>query len=255
MNILLTNDDGIDSEGIKILAKKLRSRGNRVFVIAPDSNRSGISHAISILSGPVKLTLLEEDSYSCSGFPGDCIIIGLKAGLLEKPCVVLSGINRGANLGTDIIYSGTAAAARQASLYNIPAIALSLVGNENYFWDMAASWAANHFEELLAHWCKGAFLNVNIPNCEEGPKGFALSWPLAKGYNDTLHSKTAPDGSRIFSMEGAEAESELETGSDCEIVSRNLVSVSTVYNYPVVYREFCPGSPDFAAVSLRGKKE
>jgi 5'-nucleotidase len=250
MNILLTNDDGIEAEGIQKLAEALRSRPeHRVFLIAPDRNRSGVSHAISILSKQVKMTAVGEDAWSCSGFPGDCVIIGVKGGLPKKPDLVLSGINMGANLGTDIIYSGTAAAARQASLYGIPALAVSLAGMDNFYWDMAASWSVDHLEELLAYWRKETFVNINIPNNAGGPKGIAAAWPAVKDYRDVMTVTDAPDGGRCFFLEaGSEALILSESGCDCDIVSRNYVSVSTVYNYPAVPRDFCPNLPTLASI-------
>jgi len=251
MNILLTNDDGIDAEGIQKLAEALRSRSkHRVFLIAPDTNRSGVSHAISILNAPVKLTAAGVDTWSCSGFPGDCVIIGMKGGLPERPDLVLSGINRGENLGTDIIYSGTAAAARQASLYGIPALAISLAGRggNDFCWDMAAAWSVDHLEELLAYWRKETFVNVNIPNSSGGPEGIAAAWPAVKDYRDEMTGKDGADGSRFFSLEAGEEVILSESGCDCDIVSRNYVSVSTVYNYPAVSREFCPDLPTLASV-------
>ena len=257
MNILLTNDDGISSEGIIKLAQALRTLGrHKVVVIAPDTNRSGISHALSLFSGPAKMSFQGEDTWSCSGFPVDCVLVGLKASILEKPDMVLSGINRGENLGTDIIYSGTASAARQASLLGIPSAALSLVSSGPYYWDMAAGWVVDHLEEILSYWRKDSFVNVNIPNSSGGPRGIIPSWPAAKTYLDTLSIMDAPDGSRFFFLQAGEDSSKAEAGSDCDVVSRNFVSISTVYNYPAVFRELCPGAPDYAAVAMRdGKRE
>jgi len=234
MNILLTNDDGINSPGIQKLAEVLRSRSkHRIFIIAPDTNRSGVSHAISILHTPVKLTEAGEDAWSCSGFPGDCVIIGMKGALPERPHLVLSGINKGENLGTDIIYSGTAAAARQAGLAGIPAVALSLAGRGVFHWDMAASWAADHLEELISYWRKDTFVNVNIPNSPGGPEGMLATWPAVKIYKDTIEVMNAPDGSRWCFLQLMGESVVMEAGSDCDAVSRNFVSVSSVYNYPV----------------------
>ena len=257
MNILLTNDDGITSDGILKLARALRTRGkHRVLVIAPDANRSGISHALSLFSGPVRLFPVEEDTWSCSGFPAECIIVGLKTAIIEKPDIVLSGINLGENLGTDIIYSGTASAARQGSLLGIPSAALSLAGSGDFCWDMAVNWVVDHLEEILSYYRKDSFVNVNIPNTPGGPKGLIPAWPAAKTYRDTLSLMNAPDGSIFCFMDTGEDSSGIEPGSDCDVVSRNFVSVSTVYNYPAVFRELCPGAPDYAAVAMRsGKKE
>ena len=255
MNILLTNDDGIDSDGILKLAETLRSRGkHKVTVIAPDTNRSGISHALSLFSGPVKLSRLEEDTWTCSGYPAECIIVGLKAAFLEKPDLVLSGINRGENMGTDIIYSGTAAAARQGSLLGIPSVALSLAGGDPFYWDMAAGWSADHLEELLEYWRKDTFLNVNIPNSPAGPEGILTAWPAIKAYRDTLSVMTAPDGSLFCFLVTGEEPPVNQAGSDLDVVSRNFVSLSPVYNYSAVIKDLCPEAPDFAAVAKRDVK-
>jgi 5'-nucleotidase len=254
MNILLTNDDGINSDGLQKLAEALRSR-HKVTIVAPDINRSGISHALSILNDPVKLSRLEEDVWSCSGFPAECVIIGIRNVLSEPPDLVLSGINKGANLGTDIIYSGTAAAARQAGLAGIPGIALSLADIGNFYWDMASSWAADHLEELFAFWREETFVNVNIPNISKGPLGIISSWPAVKIYKDTISVKNARDGSIYCFMEAGEEITTYESGSDCDVVSRNYVSVSPIYNYPAVIKNLCPGAPDYAAVAARGGKE
>ena len=252
MNILLTNDDGISSEGIQKLADILRSRGeHRVYVIAPDANRSGVSHGLSLVNGPVKLSLLKEDTWSCSGTPADCVIAAVMGALSVKLDLVLSGINQGANLGTDIVYSGTASAARQASFFGIPAIALSLDAFSHNCWDMAAAWAADHLDELRAFWGKDTFVNVNIPNNPAGPDGIKTAWIAAKQYHDTLSVVTAQNGDRWCFLEFGPDAMKKEAGSDCDTVSRNYVSVSAVYNFPVVQKELCPSAPDYAAVLKR----
>ena len=259
MKILLTNDDGISSEGLKKLVEFLqKSSKYKVFVVAPDRNRSGISHGVSIFSGPLSLKSIDEYTWSCSGFPVDCIITGLNAILPERPDIVLSGINKGANLGTDIIFSGTAAAARQASLKGIPAIALSLVGYGNFYWDMAVSWSVDNLEKLMSYWRKDSFVNVNIPNSRDGPDGYRLTWPAVKHYYDSISIIDAPEGSHSpegnqFCFIVPKGESvENEAGSDCDVVSQNFVSVSPIANHPVILRELCPGAPDYAAVGSRG---
>ena len=251
MKILLTNDDGIESEGLNVLAETLRCRGHKVFVIAPDKNRSGISHALSIFNNTVKLFPRGVDTWSCSGTPADCVIAGLKGNLFNAPDLVLSGINQGENLGTDIIYSGTAGAARQASLMGTPGIAFSLSGWSGYHWDMSAAWVADHLEELCLLWQKHVFINVNIPNSANGPCGMQMTWPAAKRYNDTFSVKNAPGGEIICILEGGEALSSEETGADCDVVSQNIVSVSIIYNFPAVRRDLCPGVPDYASVAPR----
>jgi len=252
MNILLTNDDGINSEGLQKLADTLRSKTeHRVYVIAPDINRSGISNALSILNGPVKLSKLGDDTWSCSGYPADCVIAAMLGALPEKPDLVLSGINQGVNLGSDLIYSGTAAAARQASLFGVPAVALSLDGGGSYYWDMAARWSVDHLDELVAYWRKDTFVNVNIPNSPGGPMGVFPAWPGVKHYHDTLKVMVSSDTVSWYFLEGGQESAVFEAGSDSDVVSRKYVSISTVHNFPVVQKELCPGAPDYAAVAKR----
>jgi 5'-nucleotidase len=254
MNILLTNDDGISSEGILKLAEALRLSGkHKVSVIAPDVNRSGISNALSILNNAVKLSRVGENAWSCTGYPADCVIAGLKGLLSECPELVLSGINQGENIGTDLIYSGTAAAAKQGSLVGIPSIALSLAGGGPYHWDMAVSWTVRHLEELLSYWRQNSFVNVNIPNSPDGPTGIIPSWPAAKPYKDSLSTTKSKNGSLYCFLEAGEDLSFSEPGSDYDVVKRNFVSVSSVYNFPVAIKELCPGAPDYAAVALRSR--
>ena len=235
MDILLTNDDGISGVGINKLAELLRLQGkHKVTVIAPEVNRSGISHAVSLLVGPVKMTRLDENTYTCSGNPADCVVTALLGILPEKPELVISGINQGENLGTDIIYSGTVAAARQASFAGIPAIAFSLAGNGPFHWDMAASWAVDHLEELLEYWKEGTFVNVNIPNNPLGPDGMLMAKPGIKHYYDGIEIRNVSDDSCWCFLETLKEQKvqAAETGTDIDVVSRNFVSVSTVYSYP-----------------------
>ena len=126
MTILLTNDDGIQAKGINVIAERLIKDGHEVYVVAPDSNRSAVSHHITIWNVNT-LKNQGENRWSCSGYPSDCVCVGLESNLFDfKFDVVVSGINQGANMGTDIIYSGTCGAARQAVLNGVPGIALSV---------------------------------------------------------------------------------------------------------------------------------
>jgi 5'-nucleotidase len=254
MNLLLTNDDGFDSPGIRILAEALRSRGGYgVFVLAPDRDRSGVSHCLDILSGPVCVKQEGGGIWSCSGRPADCVLAAVLGGIPCKPDAVISGINRGANLGTDLIYSGTAAAARQAALMGVPAVALSLAGHGDFRWNMAAEYAACRLEEFLSIWKEDIFINVNIPNSEEGPDGMVHTWPALKDYHDGVTTVKAPDGVEwCFLVPGAESVED-EKGSDYDAVSRNLTAVSSVFIHSVVAGDLCSGAPGYASTEKRRK--
>lgn len=128
MKVLLTNDDGFGAEGIEALWNVFKDR-HEVYVMAPFSNRSGASHSIN-MSEPLEIRKIEERRYTCSGSPADCVMTVLKSDFLPRPDIVVSGINRGPNIGTDVVYSGTCGAARQAVLYGVPGVALSIMVEE-----------------------------------------------------------------------------------------------------------------------------
>jgi len=137
MNILLSNDDGYDAPGIKTLANYLRKIAH-VTIVAPDRNRSGASNSLS-LDRPLKVTEIEKDYYHVNGTPTDCVHLAL-TGLLDKmPDMVISGINNGANMGDDTIYSGTVAAAMEGYLLDIPSFAISMSQHEATHFETAAS--------------------------------------------------------------------------------------------------------------------
>jgi len=249
VRVLLTNDDGFLSPGISLLAKALRKAGHRVFMVAPDSNRSGYSHSIHFLSEPIKLTEIEKDSWSCSGTPADCVVVSLLGGIpeicistggtrydLEKaPDLILSGINTGANLGTDIVYSGTAAAARQGSFFGIPSVALSLVENKGvWHWESVISYITENIEEFMKHWKPGTFVNINFPNIETKPLALVPVFPSIRCYNDRIVLYTSPEGDTYCFPKSGKAENTPEDGSDWAEVLKNNAALSVVLSQPVV---------------------
>jgi 5'-nucleotidase len=240
MRILLTNDDGVSCEGILKLAGVLRGRGEHVVrVLAPDTNRSGVSHGLTILGSPVRIQELGTDTWSCSGTPADCVLVGVLGGLPgpsvseTKIDLVISGINQGPNLGSDITYSGTAAGARQAAMMGVPAIAFSLAGFSGFCWDMAAEYAADHLGEFLDMWEEDTFINVNIPNNPGGPGAIKKTWPAVKNYNDHLELIKSGGISNWYFLNSGKQTVEKQEGSDWEAVSMNQVSVTSVFIHPV----------------------
>ncbi|MDR1867227.1 MAG: 5'/3'-nucleotidase SurE [Treponema sp.] len=235
MNILLTNDDGIDSQGLIELAEALRKqRNDRVIIVAPHTNRSAISHAVSIFHEPIKLKQRGEDLWSCSGTPADCVFTTAMGILPVKPDLVISGINHGPNLGTDILYSGTAAAARQAALFNMPGIALSLAGQKPFLWEPCIKFTVDHIDDFFKHWKKDCFVNVNIPNLPEGPHGITLTMPAHSSYKDTFTILDAPDGTQYCFVKASPLRIvPEEVNTDWEALDHNMCSVSCVYVYPV----------------------
>lgn len=253
---MLTNDDGVASPGITLLARTLREAGHRVFVVAPDTDRSGVSHSISFLRDPCKLTEIGVDTWSCSGTPADCVVVALLGGIPElrtremggenPPDLLVSGINRGANMGTDLIYSGTAAAARQGSLIGIPSVALSLVEGDTWQWEMAAAFAAERLEEIRRFWTADTFVNVNMPNTAAPPETLVPAFPSLRCYNDRIEPFEALGGRYCFARPGVVG-ARPEPGSDWDVVSNRQASISAVFIHPVTA---LPASRE-----IRGQKE
>ncbi|MCR4940292.1 MAG: 5'/3'-nucleotidase SurE [Treponemataceae bacterium] len=236
MRILVTNDDGIKSDGIKFLTDAL-SKKNDVYVVAPDKNRSAVSHSFTLrealtVDGPVK-----KDGatwYSCSGTPSDCVHIVL-AGLLGfMPDVVLSGINKGENLGTDIVFSGTVAAARHASMEDVPGIAVSL-GSPRQTWNFAplAGFICKNLDMLVSMCSKNVFLNVNAHDFDFY-KGWKLTSPSERIYNDRMSFYKAPDGLTYAFKIFGKVESVHEDNGDADVVRDGYISVSKIHSQPQI---------------------
>ncbi len=164
MNLMLTNDDGIDAEGFRTLVSACRGMGN-LFLVAPIGPQSGVSHRVTT-GEPIRITELNQNAFAIHGTPADCTRLGLQL-LVPNLSWVISGINHGGNLGADVYYSGTVAAVREAVLHGKPGIALShyKVRNREYDWNRVGQWAAEVIAELLAKpWEPGTFWNVNFPH-------------------------------------------------------------------------------------------
>lgn len=231
MKILLTNDDGIHAEGLLALVKYLEKK-HEVWVVAPDRNRSGVSHGIT-MAEPLKLCQLAENRFSCSGVPADCTFTAINGILNEYPDVVISGINKGPNLGTDIIFSGTAAAARQASFYGIPGIAVSLASFEeplNY--SALADFVSKNIEKLVTLCEKDIFLNINAASLDSY-KGYKLTSLSKRSYQDKVSLYNAPDGKFYSFFLGGGVESLGDENSDEKATSEGYISITRVLSQPI----------------------
>lgn len=204
--ILVVNDDGVDSEGIVRLAEMLRAHGD-VTVVAPDGDRSGSSHSISTRHAVVATERIGRSvrSYACSGTPADCVVLGVNELCGGRPDIVLSGINRGANLADDINYSGTVAAAVEAVVVGIPAIAVSLVVSWPeraliHHWETAATVATDlALATLREPLPAGTYWNVNVPNVElSALRGTRYTRQGRKTYVDRLLRKETESGTSFY---------------------------------------------------------
>ena len=231
MKILLTNDDGIHAEGLLALVKYLE-KNHEVWVVAPDRNRSGVSHGIT-MAEPLKLCQLAENRFSCSGVPVDCTFTAINGILNEYPDVVISGINKGPNLGTDIIFSGTAAAARQASFYGIPGIAVSLASFEEPLdYSALADFVSKNIEKLVTLCDKDIFVNINAASLDSY-KGYKLTSLSKRSYQDKVSLYNAPDGKFYSFFLGGEVESLGDDDSDEKATAQGYVSITRVLSQPI----------------------
>lgn len=231
MKILVTNDDGRTSEGLQILASVLRTK-HEVWIVAPSTDRSGVSHGITMYD-PLRFRSEGDKEFSCSGLPVDCSITGSQGIMPSLPDLVVSGINRGANIGTDIIYSGTAAAARQASFVGIPGIALSMVSKtDEYLWKPLAIFLLENLEILLSLCKKDVFVNINAPSARSF-KGARITDISRRNYRDSIIMHDAPDGCKYSFFQGGQIQTTGGENSDYQVVEDGYVSISRVQSQPV----------------------
>lgn len=238
MRILISNDDGIDSDGLLILSETLSLKGHEVWISAPDTERSAFSHALT-LREPVKFHKRDTRTYSCSGTPADCIFYALKGAVPVKPDVVISGINKGYNVGTDIIYSGTFGAAREAALHKVPAIAISAEGFEPPFpFAEAAAFLAEHLAAFLELWTPDVVININVPFSPSG--SWEAAYPEQRDYGDTIEPFQVKKHEIYYLLSGGNTTTSAFTPndrSDMEVLSRGHISVSPVQVHPSVDRD------------------
>lgn len=238
MRILVTNDDGIDAEGLEVLVTYLKNATDKsgakheITVIAPEGERSGVSHAMT-LRRPTKVRKLSEGTYTCSGTPADCVIVAGLGVLKSMPDLVVSGINRGPNLGTDIIYSGTCGAARQAALVGIPAIAISCAQyHPPMEYRACAAFVANNLELLVSTWKQDSFININGPSStdEQLPARWAI--PGRNKYYDNLKCFDGADGYTYCFLAEGRNERTADPLSDHQAVSEGAIAISLVDIHP-----------------------
>jgi 5'-nucleotidase len=230
MHMLVSNDDGLSATGIQVLAKRLAALG-RITIVAPDRNCSGASNSLT-LDSPIRIHDVAKDIHRVSGTPTDCVHIALTGLLDEDPDMVVSGINHGANLGDDVIYSGTVAAAMEGRFLGLPAIALSLVAEESPTnFDTAAEAAARLVEQLRRDPLPAdTILNVNVPD---------LPWSEISGFEVTRlgHRHRAepcvetmdPRGRPVYWIGPAGEEEDAGPGTDFHAIRRGFISVTPIH--------------------------
>ena len=243
MNVLITNDDGINAIGIRSLAKEL-SKVSNVTVVAPDRERSATGHAIT-MHHPLRISRVdnyEENilAFSVDGTPSDCVKIAIESILENKPDLVISGINNGPNLGTDVLYSGTVSAAIEGAIHNIPSVAFSIVTNSK---NINYEGALHYSCKLIEYFYKknipeNIILNVNVPSANPSEiKGIRVSELGIRRYENNYVERKDPFGRSYYWLAGSLLEIENKSESDIKTTMENYISITplhfdlTDYNY------------------------
>ena len=226
MLILLTNDDGIHSKGILTLGKHL-AKSNDVYLVAPERERTCVGHAVT-LHKPLRIRKISDRVYATNGTPADCVLLGVNTVLPGKPDFIVSGINTGPNMGQDVNYSGTVAAAKEGAFLNIPSMAVSICAREGFLFDDASCVA-----EMVIHALndgtlpEGTFANVNIPNLpRDSLKGFSVTRLGKRIYNDIIHERIDPRGGKYYWIGGNGDNYEHKRGTDFYAVEKGFVSIT-----------------------------
>jgi 5'-nucleotidase len=226
LTVLVTNDDGVRSDGIHTLAAALSSVGE-VTIVAPMTEASAIGHALT-LRRPLRIEELSPRVFSVDGTPTDCVNIAVTTILKGLPDLVVSGINKGYNIGDDVTYSGTVAGALEAALLGIPAIAVSLQGALEYDFGFAAQAAASVAEALLRHPLPGrAFVNVNVP---AGPiRGYRTAVQARRNHVTAVTARLDPRGREYYWIDEAQDDWQPHDGSDYQAVMDGYVAVTPLH--------------------------
>ncbi|MFO1036351.1 MAG: 5'/3'-nucleotidase SurE [Geminicoccaceae bacterium] len=233
LRILVSNDDGINAHGIKVLEEIARKLGADVWVVAPETNQSGAAHSLT-LQRPLRVRRLSERHFAVDGTPTDAVLVGLQRIVQGKVDLVLSGINHGQNLGEDVTYSGTVAAAMEATLFGIPSVALSQVCNDRQKirWSTAEHFAPEVIGRLLAanEWPTDVLMNVNFPDLPvSSVVGVRVTRQGKRKIGDTLIERIDPRGEPYLWIGALREDSAPGAGTDLEAVAEGFVSVTPIH--------------------------
>lgn len=237
MKILISNDDGIAANGIRALVEAL-SEENKVYIVAPDRERSAAGHSLTLHS-PLRVEELDPKNgatrvWVTTGTPGDCVKIGINAILSEdeRPDLVISGINHGPNLGADILYSGTVSCAMEGAMLDCPSIAVSLASLKSEYDDFkfCAKFVASLIPKLKEfNFPKKTILNINVPSIDaEDIAGVAITELGRRMFTDTYEKRVDPRGKVYYWMAGELINEPDDANTDIAAVMNNKISITPV---------------------------
>lgn len=229
--ILVTNDDGVYSAGLKALHDAVKNMAD-AYVVAPDRERSAAAHSLTIHK-PLKINKIKEKIFSINGTPTDCVAVGVEKLIPEKPALVISGINVGPNLGDDLTYSGTVSAALEGIIMNIPSMAVSLAIENSSVprFDTAAEVAALVAAYILEHSLPyDTLLNINVPNLKrEEIKGFRFTRQGKRIYEGSIQETFSPWGEKYYWIGGGTPRWEHAEDTDITAINEGYVSITPLH--------------------------
>lgn len=237
IRILVSNDDGVNAPGIKALTEALSDIA-AVLTVAPDRNCSGASNSLT-LSNPLRISRLDNGYISVHGTPTDCVHLAIRELCEGEPDMVVSGINAGANMGDDTLYSGTVAAAMEGRFLGLPAVAISLTGSEGKHYQSAAFYARRIVEGLLAHpLASDQILNVNVPDLPLAQiKGIKVTRLGARHKAEGIVRTQDPAGREIFWLGPPGGEQDASSGTDFHAIAQGYVSITPLTVDLTAYRQ------------------
>jgi 5'-nucleotidase len=230
--ILVTNDDGIHSLGLIALSRVMKDLGD-VYIVAPDRERSAVSHSLT-LHRPLKVEKLSEGVFSIDGTPTDCVILGVSKLLPERPVLIASGINRGGNLGGDISYSGTVSGAIEGTILGIPSFAISLVTGDELqplHFETVSAFALQIGRSILEKSLPpDTLLNINVPNTDKSKiLGVKFTRQGKMVYNNSIQEIHDPRGKRHYWLGGSQLHVEHDEDTDVQAVKNGYISITPIH--------------------------
>ena len=228
MRILVTNDDGIQSPGITALAQALTAIGE-VWVVAPDRERTAVAHAVT-LHKPLRVHQIAPRTYTVNGTPVDCVNLALLKIMPKPPAIVVSGINKGVNLGDDVMYSGTVSAAMEGTILGVPSLAVSQEGGETFRFDVGARYATRVAGLVVRQGLpEETLLNVNIPDrVQSKVRGVRITCLSRRRFHDPIVEKVDPHGRKYYWIAGERISWSRSKDADHEAVEDGYVSITPI---------------------------
>lgn len=231
MRILLTNDDGVHAEGLAVLERIARSLSDDVWIVAPETDQSGLAHSLT-LSEPLRLRKVGEKRFALRGTPTDCVIMAVREILPGPADLVLSGVNAGANMADDVTYSGTIAGAIEGTLQGIRSMALSqafrYVDGHTVPWDVVERHAPDLIRRLMeVELPDGTFFNLNFPNCPaDAVAGIEVTSQGKLDFGITIEERKDGRGFPYFWLRFGDRRGDFRSGTDIHALRENAISVT-----------------------------